>query len=185
MARGGGRHRLVSQTGGDLRSCARPLWPLVSRCALQHMLQFDRPACCQRPRRAGSNPLRQCRHRTEADDHLCGAFARSAGLRDHARRLRGRTRRSRASLYADGAGSGDRACWLARASARFTRWCSAALRRRNSRRASTTPRRRSILSACCGIEPGRIVAYKPLLDEAIDAQPAQARRLRHPAASAG
>ena len=33
-----------------------------------------------------------------------------------------------------------------------------------------------IISASCGIEPGRVVAYKPLLDEAIEMSPAQARR---------
>ena len=42
-----------------------------------------------------------------------------------------------------------------------------------------------ILSASCGIEPGRIVAYKPLLDEAIALVAAQARRLPDPAAAAG
>ena len=42
-----------------------------------------------------------------------------------------------------------------------------------------------ILSASCGIEPGRIVAYKPLLDEAIALAAAQARRLPDPAAAAG
>jgi propionyl-CoA synthetase len=31
-----------------------------------------------------------------------------------------------------------------------------------------------ILSASCGIEPGRVVEYKPLLDEAIDLAEAQA-----------
>ncbi len=40
-------------------------------------------------------------------------------------------------------------------------------RARSWRPASTTASRRSILSASCGIEPGRIVKYKPLLDEAI------------------
>src|SRR5690606_17661210 len=30
-----------------------------------------------------------------------------------------------------------------------------------------------ILSASCGIEPSRVVAYKPLLDEAIDLSPAK------------
>ena len=43
-------------------------------------------------------------------------------------------------------------------------------RRRSSRPASTTPSRRSILSASCGIEGARVVAYKPLLDEAIGAR---------------
>ena len=34
----------------------------------------------------------------------------------------------------------------------------------------------AILSASCGIEPGRIVAYKPLLDSAIELVQAQAAR---------
>ena len=42
-----------------------------------------------------------------------------------------------------------------------------------------------ILSACCGIEPGRVVNYKPLLDEAIELVVAQAGRLSDPAAAAG
>ena len=42
-----------------------------------------------------------------------------------------------------------------------------------------------ILSASCGLEPGRIVKYKPLLDEAIALSRAQARRLPDPAAAAG
>ena len=42
-----------------------------------------------------------------------------------------------------------------------------------------------ILSASCGIEPGRVVPYKPLLDEAIELVVAQARGLPHPAAAAG
>ena len=42
-----------------------------------------------------------------------------------------------------------------------------------------------ILSASCGIEPGRIVKYKPLLDDAIATGRAQARRLHRAAAAAG
>jgi propionyl-CoA synthetase len=38
-----------------------------------------------------------------------------------------------------------------------------------------------IVAASCGIEPNRIVAYKPLLDAAIEQARAQARALRHPA----
>ena len=42
-----------------------------------------------------------------------------------------------------------------------------------------------ILSASCGLEVGRIVKYKPLLDEAIRLAQPQARCLPHPAAPAG
>ena len=41
-----------------------------------------------------------------------------------------------------------------------------------------------IFSASCGLEPGRIVQYKPLLDEAIRARQRQAAGLHHPAAAA-
>ena len=42
-----------------------------------------------------------------------------------------------------------------------------------------------ILSASCGIEPGRVVHYKPLLDEAIALAKHKPERLPHPAAPAG
>src|SRR5262249_12269052 len=48
-------------------------------------------------------------------------------------------------------------------------------------------RPRLILSASCGIEPGRVVAYKPLLDQAIDLarwKPEQCVILQRPAARA-
>ena len=54
----------------------------------------------------------------------------------------------------------DRHARLRAASARCIPWCSAASRRRNWRPASTTPSRRLILSASCGIEPGRVVALQ-------------------------
>ena len=38
----------------------------------------------------------------------------------------------------------------------------------NWRPASTMPNRKLILAASCGIEPGRVVHYKPLLDQAIE-----------------
>ena len=41
-----------------------------------------------------------------------------------------------------------------------------------------------IFSASCGLEPGRIVQYKPLLDEAIRLVQRQAAGLHHPAAAA-
>ena len=41
-----------------------------------------------------------------------------------------------------------------------------------------------ILSASCGIEVGRVVPYKPLLDQAIELSAVQARGVPHPAASA-
>ena len=41
-----------------------------------------------------------------------------------------------------------------------------------------------IFSASCGLEPGRIVQYKPLLDEAIRLSSVKPRGLHHPAAAA-
>ena len=43
-----------------------------------------------------------------------------------------------------------------------------------ARIADATPR--SIVTPSCGLEPGRIVAYKPLIDAAIALSPAQARQ---------
>ncbi len=40
---------------------------------------------------------------------------------------------------------------------------------------------KAIIAGSCGIEPGRVVAYKPLLDKAIELGDAQARILHHPA----
>ena len=42
-----------------------------------------------------------------------------------------------------------------------------------------------ILSASCGIEPSRVVHYKPLLDQAIELAQVEAGSLPHPAAPAG
>ena len=56
-------------------------------------------------------------------------------------------------------------------------------RQASLRPASTTPSRSSILSASCGLEPGRIVNYKPLLDEAIELA-STSPSLPHPAAAA-
>ena len=39
---------------------------------------------------------------------------------------------------------------------------------------------KSSSSASCGIEPGRVIPYKPMLDEAIEPRGAQAGRLHHP-----
>ena len=41
---------------------------------------------------------------------------------------------------------------------------------------------RAVISASCGLEPGRVVAYKPLLDEAIDLSAHKPETLYHPCA---
>ena len=99
---------------------------------------------------------------------LRAAARRGRALRRRAGRARGRPRRPRGRLHADGARGRRSRCWRAPGSARCTRWCSAASPRASSRSGSTTPHRWSIVSASCGIEGKRVLEYKPLLDEAIE-----------------
>ena len=82
--------------------------------------------------------------------------------------LRRRQGRPRHPLHADGAGGAVRDAGL-RAHRRDPFGGVRRLRgRRSSRPASTTAKPKLILSASCGIEGARVVAYKPLLDEAIE-----------------
>ena len=168
----------------DLRPERRRLRPLVRRRHLQHLLERGRPPRAERPRRAGGHHLRLARHRDEADDHLCRPADQDPGARRHPEEFRRQQGRPRPALHADGAGGGGRACSPARASARCIRWCSAGSRPRSSPPASTTPRPKVILSASCGIEGGRVVPYKPLLDQAIELCLVEARGVPHPAAAA-
>ncbi len=71
-------------------------------------------------------------------------------------------------LHADGARRPSSRCWPAPGWARCTRWCSAASPRTSSPPASTTPARPWWCPASCGIEPTRIVDYKPMLDAALE-----------------
>ena len=73
---------------------------------------------------------------------------------------------------------------LRAASARCIRWCSAASRRRSSPPASTTPSRRSSSRRPAASRPARVIAYKPLLDAAIELAKHKPRRLPDPAAPA-
>ena len=59
-------------------------------------------------------------------------------------------------------------CWRSRALAPFTRWSSAASPPTSSRPASTMRGRRSASRPRAASSPGAIVAYKPLLDRAIE-----------------
>ena len=108
--------------------------------------------------------LRQPRHQHDARLHLRRAARRGGDARRRAAGPGRQAGRPRDHLHADDAGGGHRACWPARASAPFTRWCSAALPRRSWRRASTTPSRRPSCRPRAASSRGRIVAYKPLLD---------------------
>ena len=113
---------------------------------------------------------------------LRDAVARFAGALAAPGRRAGRPRDR---LHADGSRGARSRCSRARGSAPSTRSSSAASRRTSSRRGSRTRSRRSSCRASCGIEPGRIVAYKPLLDAAIAAGRVEARALhRAPAADA-
>ena len=114
------------------------------------------------------------RHRHQAHHHLRRAADRGAAARRRAARSRRRQGRPRHPLHADGAGGGDRHARL-RAHRRDPFGGVRRLRRASelaTRIDDAKPK--VILSASCGIEPGRVVAYKPLLDEAIELAHAQA-----------
>ena len=143
---------------------------------LQHLLQRDRPPCGARaaatsprssttrrsPTPSASSPMPSCSTRSRRSPRCCRT---SASPRATASSSTCRWCRRRCSR-----------CMPARASARSIRWCSAASRRRSSRPASTTAKPKLILSASCGIEAARVVAYKPLLDAAIDLAQGEAAR---------
>jgi propionyl-CoA synthetase len=88
-------------------------------------------------------------------------------------RFRRRQGRPRHSLYADGAGSRDRDAGL-RAHRRGAFRGVRRLRGEGTRHPHRGRQAETDLSASCGLEPGRIVHYKPLLDEAIRLASAQA-----------
>ena len=168
LGRSRARDRLDQAAAADLRREAGVYGRWFPGRGLQHLLQRARPPC-----RGGrgdqaaiiyDSPVTGTKRRityARAARRVGDAGRRAAG----SRRRQGRPRHH---LHADDPRGGRRACSPARASARCIRWCSAASPRRNWRPASTTPSRSSILTASCGIEPGRIVAYKPLLDAAIE-----------------
>jgi propionyl-CoA synthetase len=59
-------------------------------------------------------------------------------------------------------------CWPAPASARSTRWSSAGFAAKELATRIEDAKPKVIVSASCGIEVKKVIAYKPLLDEAID-----------------
>ena len=67
---------------------------------------------------------------------------------------------------------------------RSTRSSSAASRRNELASRIDDAQPKVVVSASCGIEPGRVVAYKPLLDAAIELAAAQAGALHRPPAPA-
>ena len=137
------------------------------------------------PQRPGRADLRFPARRREADLHLRPPADRDAGASAPCCDDFGVTEgRPRHPLYADGAGSGDRACWPAPASARSIRWCSAAFAANELATRIDDAKPKVIVSASCGIEPGRIVPLQAAARRRDRARHAQARRLHHPAAPA-
>ena len=127
---------------------------------------------------ADRDHLRQPGHRHEAAHQLRRAARRGAGARRRAAGPRRRQGRPRHHLHADDPGGGDLRHARLRPARRGPFRRVRRLRRAGARRpASTTPRPKLIISASCGIEPGRIVAYKPLLDAAIARAAHKPRRL--------
>ena len=123
------------------------------------------------PARSGNSPIAELQREVVA----------LAAVLQEPRHRQGRPRHH---LHADGAGSGRSPCSPARGSARCIRSCSAASPSHELATRIDDAKPKLIISASCGLEPGRVVAYKPLLDSAIAMSQAQARRLPHPAARA-
>ncbi len=162
------RHRLDREAEDGVRSQRRRLRPLVSRRRLQHLLQRGRP-----PRHAGRGTQAAIIY----DSPVTGTkqTITYAALQTKTETLAGILQATSASARAT-------------ASSSTCRWC----RRRWSRMLACArigavhsvvfggfapkelatriddAKPKVILSASCGIEAARVVAYKPLLDAAID-----------------
>ena len=168
-----------------VRSRRRRLRPLVPRRRLQHLLERGRPPCDARaaarsrrsstirrsPDRSAPSPTTVCRPRPRCWPRILRDFGVGKG--------------DRVILYmpmVPEAVVGMLACARIGAvhSVVFGGFAANELATRID-----DAKPKVILSASCGIEPGRVVKYKPLLDEAIELADAQARRLPDPAASAG
>ena len=184
LGRGRPRDRLVQALGQGVRPLCRPIWPLVRRRGMQHGLQLPRPARRAWPRRAESADLRQSRHQQHPLLHL--------------RRTTDEVATLGAVLQDLGVKQGDRviiympmvpeaviamlACARIGAihSVVFGGFAAPELAARIE-----DAKPMAILAASCGIEPGRVVAYKPLLDSAIAQSQAQAIRSTDAAAAHG
>ena len=156
--------------GPHLRPVAWRVRPVVRRRHAQHLLQLPGPSRRSRPRRPAGADLRQ------PDDQHVRTFT-YADLLDRTCRLAG-------ALAALGVTKGDRvviympmvpeAAVAMLATARlgavhsvvFGGFAAAEL---STRIADAKPK--VIISASCGLEPGRVIKYKPLLDAAIALSP--------------
>ena len=161
------------------------LRPLVRRRRAQHLLQRARPPRRGRPRRPARPDPRQPAHRHASAPSPTPSSGPRRPLRRRDRRRRRRARATASSSTCRWCPRPSSPCSPARASVRSTRSSSAASPHPSSRPASTTPSPKLVIAASCGLEPGRVVAYKPLLDRALDLAAHAARPLPDPPARAG
>ena len=174
IPRGSGPRPRARSTGtspGRRCSIPRPARrPLVRGRGVQHGLELPRPARRAGPRPAEGADLRDSPVTTERRGPTPYAELRERGG-DAGRRAAGpgrRQRRPRHHLHAYDSRGGDGDARLRthrrhpfRGVRRFRRAGAGDAARRLQAPAA-------ILSASCGIEPGRVVHYKPLLDSAIE-----------------
>ena len=161
-------NRLDQQAGAHIRRRGGRLWPLVPRRDLQHVLQRARPAC------RGGARRRRPRSSTTARSPASKKRISYGELLDEVATL--------AAVLGDfGVAKGDRviiympmvpealAAMLACArigAVHSVVFGGFAAKELATRIDDAQPK--IVLTASCGFEPGRIVAYKPLLDGAID-----------------
>jgi len=168
---GFGERRRATSTGSSPRKRSSiPPWDLTGRwfagAVGQHLLQRARPSCCRRTRRSGGADPRfafagRVTRLTYAE--MLAEVKTLAAIMQDFGVARGRPRHP---LYADGAGSRDRDAGL-RADRRgafggVRRFC-----RKGTRNADRRCKTEADLLGKLRLEPGRIVQYKPLLEEAI------------------
>ena len=171
--RGSGASRPGSSTGSASRSRVLDdeppaVLPVVPRRDAEHLLQRARPARRRRPRRPPALIYDSPVTGTQHDAHLRRAARAGRRLRRGAARARRREGRPGRHLHADDPRGGRRDAGL-RADRRGALGGVRRLRRRtSSRSASTTRGPKVVVAASCGIEPTRVVEYKPILDRALE-----------------
>ncbi len=170
-----------------LDALARPVLPLVSRRRAEHRLELHRPPRRRRPRRPARARLRLAGDGPGAALHLPRAAGRGGAARRRAAR---RSASSAATASCCTCRWCPRPCSAMLACARLGAVHSVvfggfAPRELAIRIDDAQPK--VILSASCGIEGQRVIAYKPLLDDAIDLarhQPEACLILQRPQAEA-
>ena len=168
LGRGRAHARLARGTAARARRRRASAGALVPGRRAQHVPQRGRPPRRRRPRRSAGADLRQPGDGDEAHLHLRASCAtRSPGWPAPCGRLASSAATASSSTCRWCPRPSSR-CSPARGSARSTRSCSAASRRTSSPSRIDDAQPRVILSASCGIEGARTIAYKPLLDAALD-----------------